>query len=132
VLLLGIGADELMGGYGRHRTAYERGGYDQLRRELRLDFGRLWTRNLGRDDRCVSDHGRECRLPYLDEEVVQFLQAVPLRRVVDFSKIKGEGDKLILRVVARQLLGLRSCSSLAKRAIQVRAYGSEHMVVSIQ
>jgi hypothetical protein len=68
----------------------------------------------------------------LDEEVVQFLQAVPLRRVVDFSKIKGEGDKLILRVVARQLLGLRSCSSLAKRAIQVRAYGSEHMVVSIQ
>jgi asparagine synthetase B (glutamine-hydrolysing) len=50
ILLTGLGADELMGGYGRHRKAWERGGCKQLRQELDLDMGRLWDRNLGRDD----------------------------------------------------------------------------------
>lgn len=38
--------------------------------ELQKDQARLWKRNLGRDDRCIADHGREARFPYLDEGVV--------------------------------------------------------------
>jgi len=26
---------------------------------MAADMERIWTRNLGRDDRCLSDHGRE-------------------------------------------------------------------------
>ena len=37
--------------------------------ELNKDTERLWRRNLGRDDRCVADLGREGWFPYLDEEV---------------------------------------------------------------
>ena len=63
VLLLGMGADEQMGGYGRHRTAYRKGGAEALRRELAADCERMWLRNLGRDDRVLSDWGREPRFP---------------------------------------------------------------------
>lgn len=80
-LLIGIGADEQMGGYGRHRTCFNRGGFDALREELHLDQNRLWSRNLGRDDRCVADNGREAWFPYLDEDVVEYLQQLPLDQV---------------------------------------------------
>lgn len=30
-----------------------------LQEEMRLDMQRIWKRNMGRDDRCISDHGKE-------------------------------------------------------------------------
>jgi hypothetical protein len=74
VLLVGTGPDELLAGYRRHRSAWERGGEDALRKEMALDLGRIWWRNLGRDDRCVCAHGKESRFPYLDEPLVRFIQ----------------------------------------------------------
>ena len=68
VLLLGMGADEQMGGYGRHRTVFRNEGWEGLASELQGERERMWLRNLGRDDRIVSDHGREARHPYLDEQ----------------------------------------------------------------
>ncbi|RWW71685.1 hypothetical protein BHE74_00020564 [Ensete ventricosum] len=46
-------------GYGRHRTKYRLGGWVALHEEMRLDVQRIWKRNMGRDDRCISDHGKE-------------------------------------------------------------------------
>eukprot|EP00934_Nitzschia_sp_Nitz4_P003288 Nitzschia sp. Nitz4//scaffold69_size99277//70319//72115//NITZ4_004642-RA/size99277-processed-gene-0.39-mRNA-1//-1//CDS//3329556742//3278//frame0 len=117
VLLLGMGADEQLGGYGRHRKAFEKGGWDELRSELVMDQDRFWERNLGRDDRIVADHGKEARFPFLDAHVTNFLQSLPLNQVCDFSLPPGEGDKRILRLVASRL-GLVHASTLVKRAIQ--------------
>lgn len=50
-LLVGIGADEQMAGYSRHRTKFKSGGVAALVAELNKDTERLWDRNLGRDDR---------------------------------------------------------------------------------
>src|ERR1700761_3465590 len=36
VLLNGLGSDELLGGYGRHRTAYSTGGWKAVVDEVRL------------------------------------------------------------------------------------------------
>lgn len=33
-----------------------------LEEEMRMDVRRLWSRNLGRDDRCIADHGKEVTL----------------------------------------------------------------------
>lgn len=33
-----------------------------LHEEMKLDIQRIWKRNLGRDDRCIADNGKEVRL----------------------------------------------------------------------
>ena len=73
VLLSGAGADEQMAGYSRHRGVWARGGAAALAGELAREMERIGVRNLGRDDRCVGDHGRELRFPYLDDSVVNLL-----------------------------------------------------------
>ena len=117
VLLLGMGADELLGGYGRHRHAFERGGWEEFRKELIMDQERFWERNLGRDDRIIADHGCEARFPFLDSRVTEFLQNLPLSSICDFSLPPGQGEKRILRLVAARL-GIEHASGLVKRAIQ--------------
>jgi len=126
VLLIGIGADEMMAGYGRFRNVYNKGGYDALREELKKDKDRLWTRNLGRDDRCISYHGKEARFPFLDEDVVSYLNSLDVSEFCNMELPQGEGDKMILRLVARKI-GVASCSGLVKRAIQ---FGSRIAKVS--
>jgi asparagine synthetase B (glutamine-hydrolysing) len=44
VVLLGHGADEQCGGYGRHRTRFRLGGWQGLADELAVDVKRLWIR----------------------------------------------------------------------------------------
>ncbi|XP_019252450.1 PREDICTED: asparagine synthetase domain-containing protein 1 isoform X2 [Nicotiana attenuata] len=59
ILLVGSGADEQCAGYGRHRTKYRNGSWLALNDEMKLDMQRIWKRNLGRDDRCIADNGKE-------------------------------------------------------------------------
>jgi len=117
VLLVGIGADEQMAGYGRHRTTYLRDGLAGLEAEMNVDLTRLWERNLGRDDRCISDHSKEAWFPFLDEDVVSLLQSLSLEDIADLSEPPGVGDKRILRDAAK-VLGLSTSSQFVKRAIQ--------------
>ncbi|XP_047122834.1 asparagine synthetase domain-containing protein 1 isoform X1 [Hydra vulgaris] len=117
VLLCGMGADEQLGGYSRHRSKYESSGWDGLAAEMHMELDRISSRNLGRDDRCISDHGREVRFPFLDENVVSYLSKLPTCVKCDPRLPRGFGEKILLRELAGSL-GLRYCSSLPKRAIQ--------------
>ncbi|KAJ2081528.1 hypothetical protein H4R24_002256 [Coemansia sp. RSA 988] len=120
VLLLGMGADEQLGGYSRHRTAWDRGNWLALGQEIELDVSRIATRNLGRDDRIISDNAKEARFPFLAANVVRFLSEIPLGRKMDMRYPRGMGEKLLLRLLAYRL-GLVQASALAKRAIQFGA-----------
>ncbi|XP_072016474.1 asparagine synthetase domain-containing protein 1-like [Amphiura filiformis] len=117
VVLVGMGADEQLAGYSRHRGKFNTGGWEGLVEEMEMEVQRISSRNLGRDDRIISDHGRESRLPYLDEDVVNFLQQLPVWIKTDLNLPRGVGEKLLLRVAAR-LLGMTASASLPKRAIQ--------------
>ncbi|CAN0929403.1 Asparagine synthetase domain-containing protein 1 [Linum grandiflorum] len=117
IVLVGSGADEQCAGYGRHRTKYRCGSWLGLHQEMKLDMQRIWKRNMGRDDRCIADNGKEARFPFLDEDVIKTLLDIPLWEVANLDEPSGVGDKKILREVAR-LLGLQEASVLPKRAIQ--------------
>ncbi|MBZ3891094.1 Asparagine synthetase domain-containing protein 1 [Sciurus carolinensis] len=67
VILTGIGADEQLAGYSRHRIRFQTLGLEGLNKEIAMELGRISFRNLGRDDRVIADHGKEARLFYLHE-----------------------------------------------------------------
>lgn len=125
VLLSGLGADELFAGYTRHATAYNRHRFQGLIDELNLDIGRLGKRNLGRDDRVITNWGKEARFPFLDEKLVAWALAAPVSDKCDFGAavIAGsdpsaelESCKKVLRCLAWRL-GMFKVASEKKRAV---------------
>jgi len=121
VLLNGLGSDELLGGYGRFRTAYKTGGWQAIIDELQLELDRIPTRNLGRDDRIISSHGKETRHPFLALSVVSFLAQLPVYMKLDPRLEAGLGEKVLLRLATNRL-GLVEASRRKKRAMQ---FGSQ-------
>lgn len=108
ILFSGLGADELLGGYARHITAFRFRGARGLLSELQLDVGRLGKRNLGRDDRVLAHWGREARYPFLEERVVGWCMR---------ASWEGKRDKGVLRCLAKKL-GMNEVAGEAKRAVQ--------------
>ncbi|OTB06563.1 hypothetical protein M426DRAFT_9695 [Hypoxylon sp. CI-4A] len=121
VLLSGLGADELFGGYSRHDGAFKNGGYSRLIDELKLDIGRIGERNLGRDDRIMAHWGKEVRFPFLDEDLVRFAISSPVWEKCDFQNPFHpaiiDPAKRVLRILADKL-GLPITAREKKRAIQ--------------
>lgn len=130
VLLSGLGADELFGGYVRHATAFSRRGYPGLLDELKLDVSRLGKRNLGRDDRAMAHWGREVRFPFLDEELVRWAIECPVWEKCDFENLDGdfEPGKRVLRLLANEL-GLRDVAKEKKRAVSQNFWPSQSFIV---
>eukprot|EP00929_Paragymnodinium_shiwhaense_P011446 TRINITY_DN11714_c0_g1_i4.p1 TRINITY_DN11714_c0_g1~~TRINITY_DN11714_c0_g1_i4.p1 ORF type:complete len:119 (-),score=33.29 TRINITY_DN11714_c0_g1_i4:402-758(-) len=83
------------------------------------DLQRLWTRNLGRDDRIIADHGREARHPFLDDGLLHLVGNLPIDLLAFGPGGEAEPlpDKWLLRRLAADL-GLEFCSKFKKRAIQ--------------
>ncbi|XP_058830048.1 asparagine synthetase domain-containing protein CG17486 [Topomyia yanbarensis] len=132
VLLVGSGADELFGGYTRHRAAFYRNlnskdhqhkdeeielAFRNLAAELEHDWNRLPSRNLARDDRMICDHGITPRAPYLQEDFIAVVRSLKSYQKCYHPLGAGVGDKLTLRLCGYKL-GLKTSPMLRKRALQ--------------
>jgi len=91
VVLTGEGADELFAGYHRLRAITDAGA---LRAELVRSIEGLHDLNLQRCDRVSMAHGVEARVPFLDLDVIEVAQRVPIE-----WKLPGEvgQEKRLLR-----------------------------------
>jgi asparagine synthase (glutamine-hydrolysing) len=107
-ILVGQGADELFGGYARHRTATD------LPPMLARDFAGLRGQAL-RDQAVARLHGTWFSLPYLDLRVVRAAQSLPAEGLVS-----ADTGKVPLREVAARILPA-DIASAPKKAMQ---YGS--------
>lgn len=85
--MTGIGADEQLAGYSRHRVRFATSGHEGLIQELAMELGRISSRNLGRDDRVIGDHGKEARYEScLLEPHHLFRSVTPLLKVEDLCQ----------------------------------------------
>ncbi|CAK9785568.1 hypothetical protein CC85DRAFT_284464 [Cutaneotrichosporon oleaginosum] len=116
VYFSGLGADEQLAGYTRHRKAYERGGWAALVSEIQLDLDRLPQRNLARDDRVLSAHARDARYPFLDLGFVRYVSQLPVWAKCNLELPAGEGDKALIRLAAARWLP--KTARRVKRAMQ--------------
>ena len=112
IILDGLGADEIFGGYLRYKNG-------DIEAQMKKDLDRLWLRNCGRDERVCGENLVELRFPYLDNDLMKFLGCIEdMKQIVDFDKPRGEGEKYLLRKVAKDLVGFKLSHKFEKRAIQ--------------
>ena len=112
IILDGLGADEIFGGYLRYKNG-------DIENQMKRDLDRLWLRNCGRDDRVCGENLVELRFPYLDYDLMKFLGSIEdIKQIVDFEKPRGEGEKYLLRKVAKDIAGFKLSCKFEKRAIQ--------------
>jgi len=100
ILLAGQGADELFGGYQRYLRDYAAGN-DVVRDSMYHDVTTSHEKNFQRDNQACSFHKVELRLPFADQNVVNFSLMVPIH-----LKIESPEDHLrkrILRLTAQNL-----------------------------
>ena len=112
IILDGLGADEIFGGYLRYKNG-------DIENQMKRDLDRLWLRNCGRDDRVCGENLVQLRFPYIDKDLMFFLGCIQdMKQIVDFDKPRGEGEKYLLRKLAKDLIGFKLCHKFEKRAIQ--------------
>lgn len=116
-IFVGSGIDEQLGGYSSHRKAWHSGGPSKLIEEISFQMRRLSSRNMGRDDRVISYHGRDAKLPFLDLRLVSFLNSQPLRIKMNLDEPCEIGPKKLIRLLAVRW-ALYGSASRVKKAMQ--------------
>uniref|UniRef100_A0A0K0F6A2 Alternative protein ASNSD1 (inferred by orthology to a human protein) n=1 Tax=Strongyloides venezuelensis TaxID=75913 RepID=A0A0K0F6A2_STRVS len=122
----GSGADEIFGGYMKHRQCFNNtNNYDEIAFCLQKELFYLGERNHGRDSRVIESTrdfikipNRKVLSPFLTNQFIYFALPIPINMKSNFEKPRGEGEKSILRLYLK-LQGLsKTVFSQPKQAMQ--------------
>ena len=91
VLFTGSGADEMFGGYNRHKKATD------LNNECLKDTLNIHLEDTYRDGLIASELGLDLRSPFLNRHVAEYALGIPAA-----LKLNENGNKMILRQVAEK------------------------------
>jgi len=114
-VFIGLGSEELFAGYQRHRDMFESKGLEAVHKECLKGLKSMYKRDLIRDSLIAKDRKMVLRLPFLDDNVIEYAM-----RIHPKHKIAKNQSKIIIREVAEEL-GLKEFSWRKKKAAQ---YGS--------
>ena len=112
-VLTGVGAEEQLAGYSHHHVHFQTHRLERLNKETEMELGQISSRNLGRDDQVIGDHGKEARFPFLNENIVSFLNFLPVWEKANLTLSRVIGETRILHLVALEL-GLTNLWSSTK------------------
>ncbi len=101
VILTGEGADELFAGYTYYKDINNN---DDLHDELRRSVCSLHNINLQRVDRLTMAHSIEGRVPFLDTELIDLAQKIPVEYKLKETETGEPVEKWILRKACQDLL----------------------------
>ena len=116
VVFSGLGAEELFGGYERHKRVKK----EDLNAECLAGLLRMHERDLYRDELVAKSQGISLRAPFLAADLVDYALRIPASYKLSDDKTE---NKVILRQIARDL-GLEEVAGRKKRAMQ---YGSNFL-----
>ena len=110
VIFSGLGSEELFAGYQRHKNSSD------VNKECLSGLLKVYERDTYRDDVITMYNQMELRMPFLDNELVQYALTIPGE-----YKIKEGIEKWILRQTAREM-GLPE--EICQRKKKAAQYGS--------
>jgi asparagine synthase (glutamine-hydrolysing) len=114
VIFSGLGSEEIFAGYERHKRS------EDVNKECIYGLLKIYERDTYRDDLVAMANGIELRVPFLDEELVDYAIKIPARFKIDASSTSGN-EKVILRLIAKKF-GLND--EFAWRKKRAAQYGS--------
>jgi len=91
VVFTGLGSEEIFAGYERHRKA------EDVNKECLTGLEMIYERDCYRDMMICKEAGLELRLPFLDNDVVEYALRIPAKFKLDIQ------NKMILRDVAKSI-----------------------------
>ena len=86
----------------RRRALFQEGHADHLSNCLKYDMRTHLVDLLVRQDKMMMGHGVENRVPFLDDDVVEFARTLPSELLVETRPTGESGSKIVVKELARR------------------------------
>ena len=116
VLLGGLGVEETLCGYMRHKDVFSKEGFERVHKECWRGLKEMYGIDLTRDASIVKSMNMDVRTPFLDRDFI-----IEAMKIHPMLKISNDQNKIVLREMAKDI-GLNY--SIAFRKKVAAQYGS--------